>query len=319
MMTGMGTICVAENCKLVVNQIGGKPDSTTKEPGPLTVCGDLCVLGEIKNGNGESTCIPKLSTNKIQPCEGMTIDVCGNLCVQAGKRVIVDELSCKTQGEKDPNGFKGAVSIDSDCKFIVAGIGGKNQERDGLAPLNVCGNVCVGFGLALDDTTGKISVDNIDCKNADNVVTVKCDLCVEGDILHSGSVSQKGVDVRLASNCAPNSSEDSLRRVLSLTPQSYAFKAKTRLPQHIHRGLIAQEVQEVLPDLVDVDASRTIGEETYEDLLSVDYSKLVVDLVGALQASHDGTMDLKTELNFLNHKVVSLKMLQANFFSKMKR
>ncbi len=133
--------------QLIVDEIGGKDDGT----GPLTVCGDLCVVGEIKNGNGLPACIPLLSVDKIQACgEGETIVVCDDLCIAQGKVLATDTITCKTiDGETG----MGAVCIDPKCKLVVNKIGGKEGY-----PVTICDDLCV---------LGELVTDTIRCKTTD--------------------------------------------------------------------------------------------------------------------------------------------------------
>lgn len=81
---------------------------------------------------------------------------------------------------------------------------------------------------------------------------------------------------------------ESLEKILKLQPVVYRMimSAVKNVPHH-ERGLIAQAVQEVLPELV---------HEKCDGLLSISYQKLVVDLIGAVQALEAEIQELKGKL-----------------------
>ncbi|ELP83841.1 hypothetical protein EIN_197840 [Entamoeba invadens IP1] len=97
--------------------------------------------------------------------------------------------------------------------------------------------------------------------------------------------------------------EDALSSVTGLIGRKYAYKTD---PTKVKCGFVAQEMQEVLPDLVQKDADGN---------LSVDYLGVVPYIVEALKTIHQNTLELqsnaKTEYNDLS-KIVedAVKKLQ---------
>jgi hypothetical protein len=77
--------------------------------------------------------------------------------------------------------------------------------------------------------------------------------------------------------------------LLSLTPKSYYMKANTGL---IRYGFIAQEVQEVLPDLIN-------GIEADDNYLGLDYNGITAVLVKAVQEQQLQIQELKNKLDSL--------------------
>ncbi|ELP94665.1 hypothetical protein EIN_499050, partial [Entamoeba invadens IP1] len=86
--------------------------------------------------------------------------------------------------------------------------------------------------------------------------------------------------------------EDALSSVTGLVGRKYAYKTD---PTKVKCGFVAQEMQEVLPDLVQKDADGN---------LSVDYLGVVPYIVEALKTIHQNTLELqsnaKTEYNDLS-------------------
>lgn len=83
-----------------------------------------------------------------------------------------------------------------------------------------------------------------------------------------------GSDIRLKQNVETLSG--SLDKILSVRPVSYQYKLE---PEVTHMGVIAQEIQEVFPDVVTV----THDNHEHKDLLGVCYTDLIAPLVGAVQ------------------------------------
>ncbi len=140
-----------EEQKLLVDRISGKffeDPYGNKKPGPLVVCGDLCVKGKIK-GEIEfpefPDCIEVLSVKKLKACdENGTIDVCNDVCIVDGNKLVTNKISCK----KDEYG-KGEICIDEDCILRVKKICGKKDNK----PVFIC-----------EVITPRISVKEIGCK-----------------------------------------------------------------------------------------------------------------------------------------------------------
>lgn len=80
---------------------------------------------------------------------------------------------------------------------------------------------------------------------------------------------------RFKQNIKALSDETSLQNILKLTPDSYEYKGQTREWQ----GLVAEQIQKVIPDAVDYNASGTPQ--------SIEYSVVDANLVGAVQAMQE--------------------------------
>jgi hypothetical protein len=93
-------------------------------------------------------------------------------------------------------------------------------------------------------------------------------------------------DVKLKDNIESLNTEDCLNTILSLRPTSYNWKDGGEFDT----GLIAQEVEKVIPHRV---------HHADTDTLAVSYSKLVTELVGAVQAQNEMINDLKAEIEKL--------------------
>lgn len=138
-------------------------------------------------------------------------------------------------------------------------------------------------------------------------------LFVSGDISYAGSIASTS-DRKLKENIAPI--ENALEMLMSLNPTSYNFKGDGRykglnLSTGKHYGLIAQEVERVLPDLVrnnlhtyEVAEEVSEGGPTTElqtttqemEYKSLNYTELIPFLIKAVQEQQHEIEKLKKEL-----------------------
>ncbi|MFO0859589.1 MAG: tail fiber domain-containing protein [Phycisphaerales bacterium] len=109
-------------------------------------------------------------------------------------------------------------------------------------------------------------------------------------------------DRRMKSDIKSESSATLLDAALRLRPVTYYFNAEKdqhRLPKHPHLGLIAQEVQDVLPGLV----------ESSSEMLTLDYSTLGVVAVGAVQEQQKKIDRLEYENRVLMERLERIEAL----------
>ena len=109
--------------------------------------------------------------------------------------------------------------------------------------------------------------------------TVSNDLTVNGDVVVSS-------DARLKSNIVSLGS--TLSRLLLIDGKSYEMKGKQKI------GVLAQEIQEVFPELVTKDDNK---------MLAVNYQGLVPVLINALKEQQSDIETYKNEVNELKEMV----------------
>jgi len=73
-----------------------------------------------------------------------------------------------------------------------------------------------------------------------------------------------------------------LAEIVQLRPVSYKFVPETGRGTKVHYGLIAQEVETVMPEMV-TQMSATVGDVEYSDMRSLDTSALIYALVSAVK------------------------------------
>ena len=121
------------------------------------------------------------------------------------------------------------------------------------------------------------------CVNA--ALSTSGDFRSKGDVVAYFSFSDKTLKTNI------KSTENNLEKILKLNPVSFEWKEKegeTKI------GLIAQEVEEVIPEVVEEKERFSEGEgKKYK---SVDYEKLVSTLIGAIQEQQKEIDMLKNQI-----------------------
>lgn len=136
---------------------------------------------------------------------------------------------------------------------------------------------------------GKVNINITDPANAGNTLNV------------GGRISATGFDTISDSKVKKNQkiidSKESLNLISKLQPKTYTFDKdavkKYNLGSGIHRGLIAQEVKEVIPSVVSGN----------NELLKINYLELIPDLIGAIKACNEKIEKYQKELEELKKKI----------------
>jgi hypothetical protein len=127
-------------------------------------------------------------------------------------------------------------------------------------------------------TVGSISI-------SDNVLTINGDIRATGDIYALASS-----DERLKENVLPISNP--IDKIKKLGGYTFNWNDISKKPKHIEEiGVIAQEVQEVLPQIV---------REKGDGYLGVDYEKIVALLIEGVKYQQEEIEELKIEIIKLN-------------------
>lgn len=151
----------------------------------------------------------------------------------------------------------------------------------------------------------------------DGETVVNGTLTVNGDINHTGSITETS-DRNLKENIQPL--ENALNTIMKLNPTTYNFRGNgnykgLQLSGGLHYGLIAQEVEGVLPSLVKNNVHRyteveeeaisgpspsnAVEKEKIMEYKSMNYTELIPFLVKAVQEQQEEIEQLKKELEEL--------------------
>lgn len=139
--------------------------------------------------------------------------------------------------------------------------------------------------------------------------TASYPLDVEGDINLSASLRVGGTEICTSAGCTSSSDlrlkknitplENSLERLLQLNAVEYDWKDKEKFSSQRQIGFIAQELEEVYPEVVRTDKE--------SGLKSVAYGLLVAPIVEAIKALFNQDEELKREIASLKEENAALK------------
>ena len=315
MITRVNTdFCVSPGNMLVVNDICGvDSDCMPASDMPVSFCGDVCIAGDLKvegdfpSGPPGPTGMPGM-TGPIGP-PGTT----GSTGMKG---------TTGSTGSTGPTGMKGDPGGPPGPTGMIGSTGptGMKGDQGDTGPTGPTGpqgvipqdaefdRVCVKCILA----TNNIMPACVDCEGncspsiCGNICLYGC-VTVRNDLQVLGNFSRPS-DERIKRNITPIDATESLEAICSLQPQSYEYTDQwlesTGIAGGRQRGFIAQEVACLLPELVHVRESFETPPGTLENLHSIDYSQLVVDLVGGMQElkrmHEDEVSDLRAELGALH-------------------
>ena len=157
-------------------------------------------------------------------------------------------------------------------------------------------NANVAYGsleIVADDVTddsenGKFVVNLMTDGSSSNALTLtKTALTVEELVETS--------DARVKENIKPADLEESYNKVMRLNLVDYNFITDSN--KRVHRGLIAQELKEIIPNAVHIDEKEDIS-----DFHSVSTKELVGFMIGAIQHMNNKYNDLEKKYNDLEKK-----------------
>jgi hypothetical protein len=129
------------------------------------------------------------------------------------------------------------------------------------------------------------------------------DFHAEGNVIaYSSTISS---DVRLKENIE-TIEESSLDKIMSLRPVNFEWKAQKRKGKYKNSGFIAQEVEEIIPNVIE--ETIKLNDESNENLENetmykhIKYNELVPYLTHAIQEQQKEIKGLKEEIDKLKNK-----------------
>ena len=151
----------------------------------------------------------------------------------------------------------------------------------------------------LDGTTTKV-VTTLQSKI--NNLYIPNNIYYGGSLIHSSDIRLKS-NIELIDNSETN-------KILQLKPYKYNFVSRKNNDNKIHYGFIAQDVEQILPNIVtQLPMSDELGNISYssqeEPLKGIDYNSLIPFLVSHAQ-------QLQTQINTLNIQVEQLTQQLTN-------
>jgi hypothetical protein len=138
------------------------------------------------------------------------------------------------------------------------------------------------FGGDLDLLPTKtLHTNYIDPLSGSPTTTFSGNIHVQGDVSYTGNLVQVSDD-RIKKNKSYIDNGSSLDQVMSLSPAQYNFLTDNEGADPSY-GLIAQEVQAVMPEAVDTRTTFTFGDAEYNDFLLIKQNVLLTKLLSAFQ------------------------------------
>ena len=112
-------------------------------------------------------------------------------------------------------------------------------------------------------------------------------------------------DIRIKKKVRPLNSEESLNKILKLQGVSFNWRKETvpnlakRYPKNI--GLIAQQVEGILPEIMDTDTITVQGgDEKLMEIKTLQYEKITALLIEGMKAQ-------QKQIDFLKERVTTLE------------
>jgi hypothetical protein len=165
------------------------------------------------------------------------------------------------------------------------------------------------FSATGPNSTSQITAGVFASATKDGGVTTNCWAgYFIGNVYVNGTVTQTS-DARLKTESVPL--EGCLEKVMALKPCQYSFDTKSfpelSLPSGKKMGLLAQEVEAVIPELVSEVALPEEGRGELSSIKGVDYISLVPLLLGAIKEQQALIEAQSTEIAAIRAELLSLK------------
>eukprot|EP00942_MAST-04A_sp_MAST-4A-sp1_P009486 g9486.t1 len=131
-------------------------------------------------------------------------------------------------------------------------------------------------------------------------------LHVDGQIRSSMSTIATASDRRLKKNIISVDEDESLNNILKLNVRDYEWKKNDKK----QRGFIAQEVEKILPNAVQiVNDTSTAGSRNISDLRLLNLDPIIFDLVGSVQALQNQILAERNKRIELETEIKNLKRI----------
>ncbi|AOX00880.1 hypothetical protein BJP34_16780 [Moorena producens PAL-8-15-08-1] len=145
------------------------------------------------------------------------------------------------------------------------------------------------------NTSGAVGIGKVPGEGGQSPVT-NLKLDVNGQIqAHNLALSS---DATLKENVKPL--KNGLKKILGLRGVSYQWKDEQKATQETQIGLVAQEVEEVFPELVSTDS---------QGMKSLSYSKLIAPLIEAIKEQNKKILELAKQVKQQQTKITQLQAL----------
>ncbi len=237
--------------------------------------------------------------------------------------IAIDAQVGGTEGQRINIGGEFRVFTEAAGGNTGVNVFARGSQKENIGYFGLINGTTQNRGIILDVNGGVSNLGMI--INADTaavlngLVEVNNDLQVNGDIRYTGTSSQTS-DKNLKENIRPL--QNGLETIMKLNPTTYNFRGNgeyngLKLSTGLHYGLIAQEVEEVLPSLVKnnvhtytvpvnsgsgPDATQETEVEKTMDYKTMNYTELIPVLIKAVQEQQKEIEDLKKQIKSLKEE-----------------
>lgn len=285
---------------------------------------------------------------------GPFLEICGGIIKGASNFLQLgdddtDSLSIKGSfSNGGPSTDGKSVSFDDDDGVLILNGPGDTGElhveecvgggatQASTSPLETCdGFIVRGGDITLGGATGSIDFGGgvVLTRSGTTITLSGGDFDVSaGSITASGSVTAGGalggcsdsgggtcsvVTSDLISKMNISHLEGSLERILGAEVFEFYYKKEyTKDPSLRHRGFIAQYMKSDFPRMVH-EMTRTIGNTTIENFHTLDLTKIIPDVVGALQKTHSKVITLHEKISKLENLKEESEKSAKHVFHKL--
>lgn len=254
------------------------------------ISGNAVTSAKIQNGTIQQSDLSfnvpdghSLDATDGSPVDAVYVDSSGNVGIGtnqpfwkfhvSGGPIVTSDLRLRPNIDGGNSGvWIGEDNMNHGFRFVYRG------DLNKLRVWRYIGTAAVGPIIVIDQTNGNIGINRSD---------PGYDLHVHGDIAYSGNIYDDS-DIRIKENITMI--ENPIEKISSI--RGIYFNKKGEFPDNREVGVIAQEVELVLPEIVSEDD---------EGFKSVDYSKLTPLLIEAIK-------ELKSENDYLKARITALEV-----------
>ena len=224
--------------------------------------------------------------------ERMRINPGGNIGIGTNNPIVKLDIRDKTQATDGQSSFI-IRRTDSTHQLAIGTIGSGTAANAGWWIDSTESGVSDDRPLTLQRYGGNVGIGTSSPLNK---------LDVDGDIVASGNITSFGTvsDQRLKENVV--NLTGSLDKINQLRTVSFIWKQEEPIPESRQgtndTGLIAQEVEEIIPEVID--SAKLVGGNG-EEYKKINYEKLTTYLIGAMQEQNTLIQELRQRIEILEN------------------